>query len=184
MILHERKLILDPDVFSSLTKEMLVELEKMGASKAIEILTGHLVRVLKERRKNRKSARGRGRGGKSVGGPGRKSATAGTTVNPSSSVPVASTSLSNTQTNVSSAPATMIVETSLAANPNPLIPVSIVQAPVGDPGSPIVVVDSDDDGPATKKRKLGEGPSSPFADLVVLKPVVPTSDASLTAILP
>ncbi|KAJ4499970.1 hypothetical protein C8R41DRAFT_812753 [Lentinula lateritia] len=166
MILHERKLILDPDVFSSLTKEMLVELEKMGASKAIEILTGHLVRVLKERRKNRKSARGRGRGGKSVGGPGRKSATAGTT------------------TNVSSAPATMIVETSLAANPNPLIPVSIVQAPVGDPGSPIVVVDSDDDGPATKKRKLGEGPSSPFADLVVLKPVVPTSDASLTAILP
>ncbi|KAJ3867090.1 hypothetical protein EV359DRAFT_35257 [Lentinula novae-zelandiae] len=184
MILHERKLILDPDVFSSLTKEMLVELEKMGASKAIEILTGHLVRVLKERRKNRKSARGRGRGGKSVGGPGRKSATAGTTVNPSSSVPVASTSLSNTQTNVSSAPATMVVETSLAANPNPLIPVSIVQAPVGDPGSPIVVVDSDDDGPAIKKRKLGEGPSSPFVDLVVLKPVVPTSDASLTAIQP
>ncbi|KAJ3848595.1 hypothetical protein EV368DRAFT_49015 [Lentinula lateritia] len=185
MILHERKLILDPDVFSSLTKEMLAELEKIGASKAIEILTGHLVRVLKERRKNRKSARGRGRGGKGAGGPGRKSATAGATVNLSSSVPAVSTFLSNTQTcNVSDAPATMDVEASLAANPNPLIPVPIMQAPVGDPGSPIVVVDSDDDGPATKKRKVGEGSSSPFVDLVVLKPVVPTSGASLTAIQP
>ncbi|KAJ3990290.1 hypothetical protein F5890DRAFT_1480909 [Lentinula detonsa] len=174
MILHERKLILDPDVFSSLTKEMLVELEKMGASKAIEILTGHLVRVLKERRKNRKSARGRGRGGKGAGGPGRKAATTGAAADSFVSVPAASSSQpSNKRTSPVSA-ASMVVEPSLAPNPDPLIPVPIIQAPMGDAGSPIVIVDSDDDGPATKKRKVDEGPFAPFVDLTVPKPVIPT----------
>ncbi|KAJ4472201.1 hypothetical protein J3R30DRAFT_3523865 [Lentinula aciculospora] len=184
MILHERKLVLDPDVFSSLTKEMLVELEKMGASKAIEILTGHLVRVLKERRKNRKNARGRGRGVKGAGGPSQKVATAGSTGDPTSSVPAILSSLSilssNKQTSSGSVPTVpMVVETSsLAANPNPLIPVPIIQTPLGDTGSPIVIIDSDDDGPAIKKRKVG-APSSPFVEPVVPKYVTSATRTSI-----
>lgn len=54
MILHEKKLILDPDVFSDLTPDMLIELEKMGARKALSVLTGHLVKILKARRKKEK----------------------------------------------------------------------------------------------------------------------------------
>ncbi|KAJ3829088.1 hypothetical protein F5880DRAFT_1525883 [Lentinula raphanica] len=161
MILHERKLILDPDVFGSLTKEMLVELEKMGASKAIEILTGHLVRVLKERRKNRKSARGRGRGGKGGGvGPGRKAgAGAGAAPTADSSSQQASA-------------ATMVAESKLAPNPDPLVPVPIIQEPMGDGGSPIVIVDSDDDGPVTKKRKVLEesAVSAPMPILATIRP--------------
>ncbi|KAF9008767.1 hypothetical protein BDQ17DRAFT_1397936 [Cyathus striatus] len=68
MVLHERKLILDPDVFSGLTKEMLVDLEKMGARAALGKLTDHMIRALKERR-----ARGRGkdRGARKARGTGR-----------------------------------------------------------------------------------------------------------------
>jgi forkhead box protein K len=76
MVLHERKLILDPDVFASLTKEMLVELEKMGARAALAVLTNHMVRALKERR-----ARGRGKelGGRRTRGAGGRARKAGQT---------------------------------------------------------------------------------------------------------
>ncbi|KIY73775.1 hypothetical protein CYLTODRAFT_416799 [Cylindrobasidium torrendii FP15055 ss-10] len=56
MVLHERKLILDPDVFSDLTPEILEKMEAMGARKVLEVLTAHMIRVLKERRKARKKA--------------------------------------------------------------------------------------------------------------------------------
>ncbi|KAJ7591352.1 hypothetical protein C8J56DRAFT_560513 [Mycena floridula] len=58
MILHERKLILDPDIFAGLSPERLADLEKMGARQALVVLTGHMVRALKEKRaKGRKGAR-------------------------------------------------------------------------------------------------------------------------------
>lgn len=171
-----RMLILDPGVFgpsllstgesisstatdgvsvSSEGKLSIKELEDMGATKAIEVLTGILVRVLKERRKAKAKAktkegasagrgRGRGRGGSRVGGGngrgGKTSAPAPANASPGNS------NLSNPTT------------------ANPLIPVLITQStqrPIGDAGSPIVVVDSDDDEgerekeePAMKKRKV------------------------------
>lgn len=57
MVLHERTLILDPNVFSTLTKEMLVQLEKMGARAALGVLTGHMVRALKEKRAKERGMR-------------------------------------------------------------------------------------------------------------------------------
>lgn len=169
-----RMLILDPGVFgpsllstgesisstatdgvsvSSEGKLSIKELEDMGATKAIEVLTGILVRVLKERRKAKAKTkegasagrgRGRGRGGSRVGGGngrgGKTSAPAPANASPGNS------NLSNPTT------------------ANPLIPVLITQStqrPIGDAGSPIVVVDSDDDEgerekeePAMKKRKV------------------------------
>ncbi|KAF7313571.1 hypothetical protein HMN09_00513300 [Mycena chlorophos] len=62
MVLHERTLILDPSVFSGLGAETLKDLEKMGARKALTVLAGHMVRILKERRAARSRGRGRGRG--------------------------------------------------------------------------------------------------------------------------
>ncbi|KAF9076482.1 hypothetical protein BDP27DRAFT_799814 [Rhodocollybia butyracea] len=129
IILHERKLILDPDVFSSLTKDMLVELEKMGASKAIEVLTSHMVRVLKERRKIKKNANksAKGKGVKGASGSGKKTA--------SGSAPATGSTIS-----------AMIVD--------PMVPIAITQAPSNEAESPIIIVDSDDDGPVLKKRKI------------------------------
>ncbi|CAK5275759.1 unnamed protein product [Mycena citricolor] len=71
MVLHERTLILDPTVFNGLGTDTLKELEKLGARKALAVLAGHMVRVLKERRALAARGRPRGRGRPKPGMPGR-----------------------------------------------------------------------------------------------------------------
>lgn len=137
----------------------------MGASKAIEVLTGHMVRVLKERRKIKKNANksAKGKGVKGAGGSGKKTATG--------SAPAATGSTSAT-------PVPMVVD--------PMVPISITQAPPNEAGSPIIIVDSDDDGPPMKKRKteVSHPHPVPFGasslELAVPKPVV--AMASLTPV--
>ncbi|KAK7470940.1 Pre-rRNA-processing protein fhl1 [Stygiomarasmius scandens] len=146
MILHERTLILDPDVFSELTREALADLEKMGARQALNVLTVHMVKALKERRK-KKNAKNRGRGGKNPGGPGRKTvpgssgsgASAGQTDKPAPS---------NTEpSSLDSTPMAVDIPSQSAAT----APASLSQQ---RDQSPIIIVDSDDEGPAAKRRKL------------------------------
>jgi len=72
MVLHERTLILDPDIFSGLDSAMLKELERMGARRALEVLAGHMVRVLKERRRSKEGERRKGGGEKEKGKARRK----------------------------------------------------------------------------------------------------------------
>ncbi|KIL68254.1 hypothetical protein M378DRAFT_72467 [Amanita muscaria Koide BX008] len=132
MVLHERKLILDPDVFSELTPEMLVELEKMGARAALTVLTGHMVRALKEKRvrergKSKEKRRAKG---------SRKGAPAALAGDPAKSCHQDPSDLRGDEE---------IGETLQAS---PMEPV--------DAASPLIVVDdSDDEGPAAKKRKVG-----------------------------
>ncbi|KAF8974657.1 hypothetical protein BDZ97DRAFT_1751403 [Flammula alnicola] len=177
MILHERKLILDPGVFAELTKEMLEELEKMGAREALKVLTNHMIRALKERRakdrgKDRGNRRPRGAG---RGGTARKTAAA--TTAPFTNVPLdnrrksaavdsakpAEGSSSGTTDNVnvemksplpapSSIPDPLLVDSKMSSGVSG-------DPPQADPGSPIIVVDDDseDEGPATKKRKVDSG---------------------------
>ncbi|KAK2466455.1 hypothetical protein APHAL10511_002097 [Amanita phalloides] len=129
MILHERKLILDPDVFTGLTAEMLTELEKLGARAALSVLTGHMVRALKEKRAREREKKGakRAKGGKK--GIGSKQGEA--PGSPFTKAPLEKRDVG--------APGTT------ATN---------------DPGSPIiVVVDSDEEGPSMKKRKVARDAS-------------------------
>lgn len=134
MILHERKLILDPDIFSSLTTDMLAELEKMGASKALVLLTGHMVRVLKERRAlERKSGKGRKKAARAKAG--NPSSTKGG-LDGSTAAPLPDAGSDQLHNAVPAA----------ASKP---------PAPTTDASSPFVIVDdSEDDGPAPKKRKV------------------------------
>ncbi|KAF8204887.1 hypothetical protein BJ912DRAFT_939653 [Pholiota molesta] len=166
MILHERKLILDPDVFAELTKEMLQELEKMGAREALGVLTNHMIRALKERR-----AKGRGkdknRRPKGAGRGTSKKATAVTTA-PFTNVPLESRktaiggavgpSSEEATTPMKTEPANHTELTSPMPSSIPADQASRNKAPSmdADPGSPIIVVDddSDDDEPAAKRRKV------------------------------
>ena len=174
MILHERKLILDPDVFAELTKEMLAELEKMGAREALGVLTGHMIRALKERRAK---GRGRDRGtrrprGTARGGAVRKTPVVTTT--PFTNVPLehrrkpadagkgsemrATMNDATGDGNVEMKPPTPVP----SAIPEP-VPIGSTPSsnvlPQADPGSPIIVVDdvSEEEGPATKRRKMDNG---------------------------
>lgn len=70
MVLHERTLILDPVIFSGLDGAMLKELERMGARRAVGVLTGHMVRVLKERKRLKEGDKGK-RGGEKEKGKGK-----------------------------------------------------------------------------------------------------------------
>ena len=167
MVLHERKLILDPDVFASLTKEMLVELEKMGARAALVVLTNHMVRALKERRAK---GRGKERGGRRPRGAGGRTRKAGQTnvssdhtKNTTGAAPEKSTEADRVVTD------TMEMKPPTSDQPSIPDPVPItdqVMDSVGDggkssqaePGSPLIVVDdSESEGPATKKRKVEGG---------------------------
>lgn len=146
MVLHERTLILDPDVFSGLTKEMLTELEKMGARAALVVLTGHMVRALKERR-----ARGRvkrGRGG-ARGGTGRRGG--GPASTPFTNTPLEARKMAGI-------PSTSVRPSVPLSVPIPApVPAPIQMDVAGDIGSPIVIVDdSDDEGPITKKRRVDD----------------------------
>lgn len=178
MILHERKLILDPDVFAELTTEMLTELEKMGAREALGVLTNHMIRALKERRakgrgKDKGARRPRG-GGR---GTGRKSAVPQSA--PFTNAPLErrapppnpNSASSQSPDGTSAAPpqgeasgeSKLPLGSVAPANPEH-VPVPAVQSAQGipveiDPGSPIIVVDdeSEDEGPAAKKRKINGG---------------------------
>jgi hypothetical protein len=167
MVLHERKLILDPDVFASLTKEMLVELEKMGARAALAVLTNHMVRALKERR-----ARGRGKelGGRRTRGAGGRARKAGQTQ-------FTNVSSDHTKDMTGAAPDKSIEADRVVADSMEVIPPTYIQRSIPDPvpitgrvthsngddgkssqaepGSPLIVVDdSENEEPATKKRKV------------------------------
>ncbi|KAJ6516160.1 hypothetical protein C8R45DRAFT_1067508 [Mycena sanguinolenta] len=129
MILHERTLILDPDVFSGLSKEMLKELEAMGARKALGVLAEHMLRVLKERRA---ASRGRGRGRGRVRPPN------GRPVPP----PPANASGAATAVVPPPAPAPVAAAAAGARADSPLV----------------IIDDSDEDVPAAKRRKVEDVP--------------------------
>jgi len=170
MVLHERKLILDPDVFASLTKEMLVELEKMGARAALTVLTNHMVRALKERRAK---GRGKERGGRRFRGAGGRARKVG-------QAQFTNVSSDHTKDMTGAAPesfteADRVVADSMEMKPPMYVQRSIpdivpitgqVTQSIGDggkssqaePGSPLIVVDdSENEQPATKKRKVDGG---------------------------
>ncbi|KAJ7688449.1 hypothetical protein B0H17DRAFT_1068780 [Mycena rosella] len=157
MVLHERTLILDPDVFSGVDGEMLKELEKMGARKALSVLAGHMVRALKERRAAKGRGRGRGRGRGQPKGrrdppftheplPFRPTLPAGTALDPSGEKD----------------------KVPMSVDAKPPIPVPVLTgAGDGRADSPVVIVDDSDgeDRPAAKRRKLEEGNN--IVDMVV-----------------
>ncbi|KAF5331533.1 hypothetical protein D9611_007661 [Ephemerocybe angulata] len=166
MVLHERTLILDPNVFSGLTKERLLEIERMGARAALAVLTQHMVKALKERR-----AKGRNKDRANRKPKAKKSPP---------TAPFTNTPLTNRGGPV---PGTSAVE---SATPTPGLSGSATPAPnhppppppsaygttqpfgipppnggdpgMADPGSPLIIVDdSEDEGPAMKRRKLDTG---------------------------
>jgi hypothetical protein len=171
MILHERKLILDPDVFAELTKEMLSELEKMGAREALGVLTSHMIRALKERRAK---GRGKDRGARRPRGTGRGGTVGKTTVattTPFTNVPlehrrkpVGTDAEADVKTIMNGGAGDGNVEmeppTAVPSSIPKLVPIGGTPTgngpPQADPGSPIIVVDdlSEDEGPATKRRRL------------------------------
>ncbi|KAK7060247.1 Pre-rRNA-processing protein fhl1 [Paramarasmius palmivorus] len=150
MVVYDSKIYLDPEVFNGLSKDMLNTLEKLGASKAIQFLTSHMTRVLKEREslarkkkkeKKEKREKKKEKKGKGKDGAGEATATAGTTA--------------------------MEVDTAVPATPT--VSAIAIAAPER-PESPIIIVDDDDDDttrrdeePAPKRRKVdvsesGAGP--------------------------
>ncbi|TFK27011.1 hypothetical protein FA15DRAFT_666745 [Coprinopsis marcescibilis] len=180
MVLHERKLILDPDVFSGLTKENLAEIEKMGARGALVVLTGHMVKALKERRakeRNKDKANRRPKGSKKEKRPMTApftNAPLERRSNVSSTTPGVAASTS------APAPAFAAVSAPLANAPQhpamgslppppPLLPQPVASEVSQDPGSPIInIEDSDDEGPATKRRKLDDGASASASTAMVV----------------
>jgi forkhead box protein K len=176
MVLHERKLILDPSVFGELTKEMLDQLEKMGAPTALQILTMHMIRVLKERRARE---RGKDRAARKPKGNGPARRAAVVTSGPFTKVPLDETrkavdgNTENKPLDIGSPGQTFAepneptkaasLSLSPSALPEPIL--GSVDAPLApesvpaDPGSPIIDIDGDseDEGPAAKKRKMEGG---------------------------
>ncbi|KAF8076099.1 fork head domain-containing protein [Lyophyllum atratum] len=159
MILHERTLILDPDVFGGLTKETLAGLEKMGTMSALQVLKDHMVKALKERR-----AKGRGRM-KRMRGTGKR--TGGPSVDPVGG-PFTNAPLERKPAAVGMGSSTMVPTAAASSDglprPGPVAdtisgaaPMDVIGGPHGEVGSPIVIVDdSDDDGPAAKRRKVDD----------------------------
>ena len=148
MILHERKLILDPDVFGELTKETLEGLEKMGMVAALQVLKDHMVKVLKQRRaKGRnKAKRMKGTGKKGLGNP--LQLTTGPLEHKLVKAQTAATAPAGPSPLLPPLPVTIPMSESASMDVN--------SSPV-DPGTPIIVIDdSDDEGPATKRRKVDE----------------------------
>ncbi|KAG6866526.1 hypothetical protein C0991_003070 [Blastosporella zonata] len=142
MILHERRLILDPDVFGGLTKETLEGLEKMGMIGALQFLKDHMVKALKQRRAKGRNRVKRMRAGKKPGG------TANPLDPPLTNAPL-ERKLAPGATGGPPLPFPVT-----ASVPDP-VPMDI--GPPVDAGSPIVIIDdSDDEGPAAKRRKVNE----------------------------
>ncbi|KAJ2926212.1 hypothetical protein H1R20_g10890, partial [Candolleomyces eurysporus] len=184
MVLHERTLILDPNVFSGLTKERLVEIERMGARAALAVLTQHMVKALKERRARERKNKDKDRTGKKAKGekkkerdkggvPGSASAPPFTNVplvGPSSShsaTPgIAASGNTNATPTPTPTPAASVPPSTAPATSDPSAPAPAPLDVVADPGSPLIVVDdSEEEGPAMKRRKIEDG--GPSASIVV-----------------
>ena len=165
MVLHERKLILDPNVFGELTKEMLEQLEKMGAPTALSVLTGHMIRALKERRARE---RGKDRSARRPKGGVRKTGSGSGA--PFTKVPLDQTRKIANRNSGETKPAEDVPNSADMS----IVPVSTGSPTSGssagdvrpcaptnptDPGSPIIDIDGDseDEGPAAKKRKVEGG---------------------------
>ncbi|KAG2152872.1 hypothetical protein DEU56DRAFT_727576 [Suillus clintonianus] len=165
IILHNNTLILSPTIFSHLSPEQLRELEALGAQKALEILQGHIVRYLKE-----KMTRGRGRAKRARGGrggtPGSRDNKAPPPGGPFTTAPLPSRtpqpatvpdfSSAQTQAPAAHPPTAESVPLSIAEKPPVPVPIT---SPIPPPRSesPIIVVDdidSADEGPAMKKRRI------------------------------
>lgn len=155
MVVHDKKLILDPGVFAGLAKEKLEELERMGTRAALPILTEHMVKVLKRRR-----AKERGKGRKR--GTGKAVENTGTIGNPFTAAPLEPRKAAggaidpDTQMDANSTVTgdTETVEAQAKPPVHVIIPVPD-PVPVEDIGSPIVIVDdTDDEGPSAKRRKV------------------------------
>lgn len=186
MVLHERTLILDPNVFSGLTKERLGEIERMGARAALALLTQHMVRALKERRAKERGKDRERKGKKSkkgLGGQGGNAAAA-SAGSPFTNAPL-NRPLQGQPLSVTPTPQPIPAPAPAAAPPPPMQSLQPpVSAPVhtsappppqpagtvealADPGSPLIVVDdSEDEGPAMKRRKL-DGTGGALASLVM-----------------
>lgn len=158
MVVHDKKLILDPGVFAGLAKEKLEELERMGTRAALPVLTEHMVKVLKRRR-----AKERGKGRKR--GTGKRVENAGIAEDPFTTAPLEPRKAVGGATDSDSrmdANSTIVGDMEMGgAQAKPPVHVTI---PVPDPvpmeqediGSPIVIVDdTDDEGPSAKRRKVG-----------------------------
>ena len=157
MVLHERKLILDPDVFAGLTKEMLEEIEKMGAREALRVLTGHMIKALKERRAK---GRGKERGGRRLRGAGGRggSRKAAVLIGPFTNVPLDNRRSANSTTPADGGDSVGVLTAKVPAvsiMPQSVPSLAGQDSLPADPGTPIVIIDdSDDEGPATKRRKV------------------------------
>lgn len=158
MVLHERKLILDPDVFAGLTREMLEEIEKMGAREALRVLTGHMIKALKERRAK---GRGKERGGRRLRGAGGRGGSRKAAVligAPFTNVPLDNRRSVNSMTPADGGVSAGVLTTKVPAvtsMPESVPSLAGQDSLPADPGTPIVVIDdSDGEGPATKRRKV------------------------------
>ena len=159
MVLHERTLILDPNVFGGLTGERLKEIERMGARAALAVLTQHMVKALKERRKanrvGKKAKKGLTSGGAGAGTTAQGEANGSGTAAAGQAQPQAQSQLPAPEVAVnpsaSTGSATTPIPPSGSATPGQ------AEAAEADPGSPLIVVDdSGDEGPAAKRRKLDD----------------------------
>ncbi|KAF8224818.1 hypothetical protein L208DRAFT_1308978 [Tricholoma matsutake] len=157
MVVHDKKLILDPVIFAGLAKEKLEELEKMGTRAALPILTEHMVKVLKRRRaKERGKGRKRGTGKRDENGGGVGDLFTTAPLEPGKAASGATDSEARLDTNSTGVGdmerAAQATPPEHVAIPDP-VPVPMQQE---DIGSPIVIVDdTDDEGPSAKRRKVG-----------------------------
>ncbi|KIY45895.1 hypothetical protein FISHEDRAFT_60746 [Fistulina hepatica ATCC 64428] len=167
MVLHERTLIIDPEIFSDLSPEMLRNLEKTGARRALPLLTAHMVKVLKERRR-KKNGKEKSGGGKDRPSKRPKTVQAARATAPFTRTPLVRGTMTHAiqPIDVSIIPSD---DTQPLAAPipkhDPLIAIPLPPDPPGnadtlhDPGTPIVVVDDSDDelsksAPPTKRLKV------------------------------
>lgn len=156
MILHERKLILDPDVFSGLTQDMLKELEKMGAMAAVKVLTGHMVRALKERRAKTKN---KDKSAKKAAKAAKKAAAAAVTATTApSGLDLSCAALGTTDpSSNSAAPSELSTHTLATPTSMPTVAIGSTDDALVDPGSPIIIIDdSEDEAPVAKRRRLDD----------------------------
>jgi hypothetical protein len=137
----------------------LEELGKMGTRAALPILTEHMVKVLKRRR-----AKERGKGRKR--GTGKKDEGTCMVGGLFTTAPLESRKATGAAANSDTRMDNSTVNEDMEAGVVQAKPPVHITIPVPDPvpmeqedmGSPIVVVDdSDDDGPSTKRRKVGNG---------------------------
>lgn len=167
MILHERKLILDPDVFSGITQDMLKQLEKMGAMAAVQVLTGHMVRALKERRAKSKS---KDKSAKKAAKAAKKAAATVATAAAVANIPALPTAGPSAAPPNATTYSTIVAPLPPSTNVTTLTtvthPPTIEEVPV-DPGSPIIVIDdSEDEAPVAKRRKLNDSGTNNSVEMI------------------